>query len=370
MTLTEYKQILLNTASYTYPAYLQFKLLKYIAQDERIVNDRRKTKRGQGHLLTINLTEIDGVENKLFHLLNHDEDELYAKLYKYVEEFEFVKGFRHTCIFEYEADFTLDMIENYKEAQIKIFNQADNSYDSIGRIDGTTTPTVKVLENKILFKYSYLLVDREGTKIKYIMLIVMDLESKLVSFYFDKVPYEFRNPARDFYAVMIDKTKDSFEHLTQIKLKCIDFKAIINYMHNEVNVEEDIQVYAQKMKRDGTTSYLEAKKDEEDELTIPILGELKNLLRSMDSLFIMNKETKEIKEILYEFVEEIELTSDYPTMKIRFKDVGFCLEMIHSYRDRDYSLFKIDGNISDDKEMIEYATECFARYYEELKTRT
>ena len=41
------------------------------------------------------------------------------------------------------------MIENKEESKLKIFNRDDNYYDSIGTLDGTVIPTIKVLENKI-----------------------------------------------------------------------------------------------------------------------------------------------------------------------------------------------------------------------------
>ncbi|MCU7206563.1 MAG: hypothetical protein ACLRLE_03845 [Turicibacter sp.] len=373
MELQEYKKMLINTVLEHYPVYLQSKLLKYMTKDDRVINDRRKIKPGQGSLLSIDVTGIEGVGNKLCHLLDHAEEGLYAKIYKYVEEFEFVKGYRYACIFEYKEDLDIDMISSFDSSHIQLYYHDNDKYDCMWRT-GSWIPTVNLEKDRVLFKYSVTLDNREGDKIKYVVLVVMELNSKRVSIYFDSVASEYKNPVKDFYAVMLDTIKRNFEKLIGINLLTIDFKAIIYYIqylqNNNVHLSENIKVSAQKMKRDGTVSYLEAKKDSEEEPTIPILGELKEWLRERDYLFEVNEETRRIKEELSNFIEEIEQTSDYPKVQIRFRDKGFHLEMTHAYKNYEYSVFKIDGNLSDDRELIEYAKACLDKYYRELEART
>ena len=79
MELQEYKKILINTVLQHYPAYLQSKLLKSMTKDDRVINHKSKIKSGQGFLLSIDVTGIDGVGNKISHLLEHKEEGLYAK---------------------------------------------------------------------------------------------------------------------------------------------------------------------------------------------------------------------------------------------------------------------------------------------------
>lgn len=373
MELQEYKKILINTVLQHYPAYLQSKLLKSMTKDDRVINHKSKIKSGQGFLLSIDVTGIDGVGNKISHLLEHKEEGLYAKIYKYVEEFEFVKSYRYACIFEYKEDFDIDLINSLDPSHIQLYCHDSDTYDCMWRT-GSWIPTVNLESDRVLFKYSVTLDNRQGDKIKYVVLVVMELDSKRVSVYFDSVASEYKNPIKDFYAVMLDTVKRNFEKLIGIKLLTIDFKAIIYYIqylqNNNVGLSENIKVSAQKMKRDGTVSYLEAKKDSSEEPTIPILGELKEWLRERDYLFDANEETRRIREELSNFIEEIEQTSDYPKVQIRFIDKGFHLEMTHAYKNYEYSVFKIDGNLSDDRELIEYAKVCLDKYYRELEART
>ncbi len=373
MELQEYKKILINTVLQHYPAYLQSKLLKSMTKDDRVINHKSKIKSGQGFLLSIDVTGIDGVGNKISHLLEHKEEGLYAKIYKYVEEFEFVKSYRYACIFEYKEDFDIDLISSLDPSHIQLYCHDSDTYDCMWRT-GSWIPTVNLESDRVLFKYSVTLDNRQGDKIKYVVLVVMELDSKRVSVYFDSVASEYKNPIKDFYAVMLDTVKRNFEKLIGIKLLTIDFKAIIYYIqylqNNNVGLSENIKVSAQKMKRDGTVSYLEAKKDSSEEPTIPILGELKEWLRERDYLFDANEETRRIREELSNFIEGIEQTSDYPKVQIRFIDKGFHLEMTHAYKNYEYSVFKIDGNLSDDRELIEYAKVCLDKYYRELEART
>ena len=113
-------------------------------------------------------------------------------------------------------------------------------------------------------------------------------------------------------------------------------------------------ITALKMRRNGTMAVLDSASNEF--LTIPILGELKELLKENDEMFLKNEDTKGIKNILDKFIKNIEETSELPSVKILWHEKKIKIVVLEAYKDSDYSLLKLLDELKDG-ECMDYVTE-------------
>lgn len=114
--------------------------------------------------------------------------------------------------------------------------------------------------------------------------------------------------------------------------------------------KDDVTIYAQRITRNGTTAYLEAFEDEES--IIPILGELNTFIHDNRVLFESNDDTLEIRSKLMGFISDIEVKSDMPMVKIRLDESQTKFGVTHNYKDTEYSLFMMYGELVGEKEMM------------------
>lgn len=195
------------------------------------------------------------------------------------------------------------------------------------------------------------------------MLAIIDKENKILEIRFDRVGIAYKN-SYTYYKDKIAKILDYLRKNINLNISDIDFKAVVDFMKSEC---DDITIVAQRMTRNGTTAYLEAYEDEES--IIPILGEIDTFIEEQKELFDRDENTREIRKKLQEFRREIEVKSDMPLVKIRMDESGIKFGITHNYKDTEYSLFMLYGELVGE-EMMSSVKEYIMRYYKELRTAT
>lgn len=356
MDLKEYKDCLKNTLEEMYPIYVKKAILNKLKENGLIINDKRKTNAKQISLITTNVSEIEGENEKLKFILDSEK----FRAYKYVEEFEYDKEYRHCCFFEIKGDFNDITSQLLEDNQIQLFVKDNDAYDSINQI--LSKPTIRIVGQSIYIKYSKLLTNRENKGVKYVVLCIIHPKDRLLEIRLDKIGGEYKNGKGDFYADIIDRALVDIKRLYKIEIQQIDFKAIIAYVQEE---KDDVTVYAQKMTRNGSTAYLEA--SDGVELVIPILGELKQFIESNSDVFSKNKETIDIRNKLEKFIGEIEIKSDLPMVKITWPQKQIRIGFVHNYKDRAYSFIMYYDELIVGKERNEYVREYLNKCYRELE---
>lgn len=369
MSIKNYKEYLFRTLKELYPVYLKKKILKKMSEDGIIINDKRKTLNGQLNMMMINVSDIEGIEEKLKYILQCDKENIDKTIHKYIEEFEYEKEYRHACFFEIE-EYNEDLLPNIiNEGKVNIFIKTYEAYDCIN--DQFLTPTIKDTQDALYIKFNHKLTNRQGYEIKYVIMAIIHKKDKLLEIRFDRVGGEYKEPSNDFYAFIINKTVDAVRELLNIEINNIDFKAIIDYMKDE---KDDVCIYAQKMTRNGSVAYLEAlnNKDtiETEELVIPILGEFKVFMSNNENLFNKSKDTIEIKNKLEFLINEIEVTSDLPKVKINWIKEGIKVGIDHEYKGNEYSFFMYYDELNEGKERMDHVREYLITCYRELKEQT
>lgn len=347
------KEILKNTIVEIYPLYTQKAILNMAVNEGRIINNKKNSNQ-----LSLNFTECidvtndDTIEDKVRHIL--DSENIIAL----IEEYEYKKPYRHFCFFSFE-DLNVTKIEELvKEKKVNIFDKKTQK-----PIDDFAKPTIYRLEKLIFFKFSYMLKNDVGNTIKYIMLAILDKEKSILEIRFDRVGIAYKNSHnyyKDKIATILTYLKDNID----LDISDIDFKAVVDYMKTE---KTDITIVAQRMNRNGTKAYLEAYEDESS--IIPILGELDTFIEKQKELFEKDENTKAIREELRKFLKEIEIKSDMPLVKIRMDESAKKFGITHNYKETEYSLFMLYGELIGE-EMMSSVKEYVMRCYRELKAAT
>ena len=332
-------------------------ILKQVVDDGLVINNRKKTEQLTLNFTdSIDVTEYETIDEKMEHILGSEE------ILSFMEEYEYKKAYRHFCFFKYN-NISLEKIEELVEAKaINVFDKREKK-----PIDEFDKPTINIMGEQIYFKFSSKLRDVTGKEIKYVVLAIVDKENEIVEFRFDRVGIAYKN-SYTYYREVISEKLEYLQSNIDLAIENIDFKAVVDYMKDE---KEDITIYAQRMTRNGTTAYLEAY---DEESIMPILGELSTFIDENRDLFSKNEYTKEIEKKLKEFTKEIEVKSDMPMVKIRLDNWGIKLGITHNYKDTDYSLFMLYGELSGEKEMMSnvkgYLMQCYREFNSAISADT
>lgn len=361
MQFTKYKELLIDTLGIMYPNYLKKKLLKQLSEDGIINNNKKTAPKAQVSLLT-DVSDIEEINMKFDSIFANDTNNI---VYKYIEEFEFIKGYRHSALFEI-LKVNLDKIEQLIEEKQIVLYKKDNSMYDIVDVEASR-PTIRRVGDQLVLKFCFLLNDKtnQGKDIKYVVLAIIDTRDKTLELRLDKVAIEYKISKKDFYASLIDNVLAKLGRLFDIAIKEIDFKAVINYIKAE---KDDVNIYAMKMYRNGTFAYLDAFGNED--MVIPILGELKMFIAENELLFNSNKETASIRSNLYDFIDKIEITSDLPSVKMTWPENGIRIGIDHNYKDRQYSFILYFDELGDSKERMDYVRGYLTDSYRQLEAET
>ena len=345
------KGIFKNTILDIYPSYTKKSILKQAVNDGLIINNKKHSDQ-----MTLNFTDCidvsadETIDDKFRHIL--DSESILAM----IEEYEYKKPYRHFCYFEYSALKIEKIDELVRNGKVNVFDKKEQK-----PIDDSEKPTIYLIGELIFLKFSYMLQNDTGNTIKYVMLVIIDKENKILEIRFDRVGIAYKN-SHNYYK---DKIADILNYLKEnieLDTSDIDFKAVVDFMKTE---RDDITIVAQRMTRNGTTAYLEAYEDEAS--IIPILGEFDSFIEQEKDLFDIDENTRLIREKLQAFRREIEDKSDMPLVKVRMDESGIKFGITHNYKDTNYSLFMLYGELIGE-ELMSSVKEYVMRCYKELRT--
>lgn len=99
------------------------------------------------------------------------------------------------------------------------------------------------------------------------------------------------------------------------------------------------------------------------------LGELDSFIEKQKDLFDKDDNTREIRKRLQAFRKEIEVKSDMPHVKIRMDESGIKFGITHNYKDTEFSLFMLYGELMGE-EMMSSVKEYIMRCYKEPRAAT
>lgn len=340
MNYEEHKEYILGTVNQM-SKYIQKEILKTLVEKEVIINHNKQI--NNNNCLDVRMFQD---EEKLKKSI-----ELSDKAMKAMEKWEFTKSYRYSAIFTYD-EIKEENIQNLLN-QNKAFNFTDstNEFDKIMYV--ADNPTIYREDKLIIFKFNMLnraIHPQSGEllKIKYPVLAVFFVEHNVLEIRFDTISDLFRTD-KYFYKKIINGVKSWIGSRLNTTVSNINFRPIIKNIVS--NKKEEVTVDSQYMAlQRGGKAILEVGGNQE--YVLPILGELKILMKKYKEEF---DKAKEVKKILEDFILVTEETSDLPWISLCWKEEDITVKFTHDYMKEQYSILYYYGSL-ENMERMNYVT--------------
>jgi hypothetical protein len=359
---TEYHVHLTSTIKEMYPKYIQKKLLKELEKRQIVrLKKNKNVSTTDGSIL--DLSDVEEDNQLLEGISNHDA------VTRHIEREEFIKSYKYAALFSVSSidDTTFDQLQ--VNGQIQNFHSKEYAHDIVfDEIRYTDIiPTKFAVGNVIALKFSRLLtgyVPGPGVKkqIKYPILAIYFRHLGILEVRLDQVRTYFQED-EFFYHKQIDFVLEWIKNHLECEIEDINFPPIIDYISKQDQDEVNIHAQAMSMKNGGK-AVLETGLNEN--YILPLLGELKELIKSNEELF---DKSPEIKKMLDKFITETEETSDLPWISLvwkgKNKTKGTIVKFKHNYMNQGYTLLQYYG-LQTDMEKMDNVTEYIIKNKEDL----
>lgn len=233
-------------------------------------------------------------------------EEIGIPIIKVIEEWEYIREYQYSVLFETCYLESESLINKIKESQLKFFDVNDAEVEEIKDI--ISRPTVFNDKNEIILKFTVgkkcINPDTENElKYKYIVNVVFHLNSKIVEIRYNSINGLFVDDYKGFYKRNISAVKAWIGSFLDIKLDKFQLDNIIE----KLKKSDKLRLEGQDMRfSDGGKACLEVGSN--TSYTLPLLGELKNIIEQNEEEF--NKAIA-IKQMLETWIQSKEDEADY-----------------------------------------------------------
>lgn len=390
-----YEEILIQTIDETYPKYYKQKIIKQLEKDGLVY-------------FTDNLLEEPGAVDLTF--VPEEEQfntciEKSSTIINKIEKMECENSYKYATLFSTNGYPKQPVEQLINRDLIKVFNSEKFDKDALFRDNSSVIiPTLyEIDDDTTILKFSRLLTGYlpvEGMNkrsIKYPILVIFYKDIDVIEIRFDQVKGFLKKHDEYFYAKQIELIIDWIEDNLGWEITAIDLNPTIEYISGLE--QEEVYVSAQAMNlKSKKKAVLDTGDNDED--ILPLLGELKELLKSNREFFEVDIEVTEkldtyremakrvpelkdlvtindelieqnlqIKELLENFILDTESASDLPwislTWKNESKSKALKVKFSFNYMQKEYSLLQYYFNNKTEMERMNYVT----RYLIENKTK-
>ncbi|MEY9096272.1 hypothetical protein [Paenibacillus sp. RC84] len=337
-TSGDYKQQVIATVNEIYPKYIQKEILAKLDKLDLVkLKKNQATKPSDA----VDLTDVQE-DDQLIRGLESDN------VLKEIEKREFFKSYHFAAIFNATPKDDNIFTELEKSTKVVNFKSPDYKHDAIfdNQLESAKTiPTRLGIGNVSLLKFSKLLTGYTQTgekrQIKYNVLGVYFSHLGVLEIRFDKVRNIFQQEDELFYHNQVEFVVKWFREVAKFELENINLAAIINFINKKD--QDEVIIHSQAMSM-STGAKAELYTGQTGNSVLPLLGELKELIRLHEDLF---EESPKIKDILDKFIAETESTSDLPWISLRWKgddkNEGTVVKFRHNYENKGYTLLSYYG---------------------------
>ncbi|WP_039239076.1 hypothetical protein, partial [Clostridium novyi] len=240
-----YLDLIEYTIFNTYPDYYVSQLLEMLEKENLIITKKRMLKKkdiNEESKQILNVSAIKKPKDKLKYFIRNN---IKFDLCKFIEEYEFIKGYRHSVILKFNSiDYNIINILKQKN-DIIMYQKDEEKYDFISSV--FCKPTCKEENNKIFLKFSRIqqgfISENNKVEIKYPVLVIIDLTNNLVEIRFDQIRSVFQNSNKLFYNSIVNGVIGWIEGLIKLKLQKVELKPKVKKIIEQYNNNtEDAEV--------------------------------------------------------------------------------------------------------------------------------
>lgn len=350
MELRTYKRTLKRTVC-NYHAYVLKGLLKYLETEKLVRYDGRSKENPK----VLDITRFSDDKSKMIEIFDR-----LSSVYKKCEEFEYMKAYRYCYLYRISnVDYTRvnEYISNNKAI---MFANNKKLQDEMSLI--IQSPTVKEEEDKLYLKFSLKLESKLAGKdaMKHVVLAVIHKKNGLLEIREDIIPTVY-NALNNSYEIYARSAKGFIQEMLRAEINSLDLQSVIRHMKNKK--KEEVKVTSIKFRRNGSEALLDGSNN--DNLELPILDELKNILKE-DIFDKDDNNVKTIKDRLTLFIREIEEVSDLPAARILWLEQNHMVEIFQGETENELGYLKWRGELKG-KESMDYVTEYIMQCERDIK---
>lgn len=351
----EYKKQLIETIHETYPKYIQQELLSSL-EKKGVVKLRNKKALNEN----ANRVDLSNVEEdqQLVEGLNNNQ------ILNALEKREFYKSY-HFSVINIAVPSDENIFEKLEvSGEIQNFLSEDYRHDLLFSESEKPKPTMLNIRNVVILKFSKLLhgYTQLGQKsIKYCIIGIYFKHLGILEIRLDKAKNIFHSDDL-FYHHHIEDVVNWFRNTANFNIETLNLPPVINFINKKDQDEVIIHSQAMSMSS-GAKAVLDT--GQSGNSILPLLGELKELIKVNEELF---DESPKIKSLIENFISETESTSDLPWISLRWKGNDkndTVVKFKHNYYDKGYTLLSYYGRQTD-MEKMDYVTRNIIKNREEL----
>lgn len=233
-------------------------------------------------------------------------DEIGVPVIKYIEKWEYIREYQYSVLFESCYLEKENILSRINKAELSFFDVNSSEVEEINDI--VSRPTVYYDDSVVILKFT--LGKRcinpeteEELKYKYTINAVIHLNSKIIEIRYNPINGLFVDDYKGFYKRNIGAVKAWLSSFLELKLD----KFIIDNVIEKLKKDDNLRLEGQDMRfSDGGKACLEIGSN--TSYTLPLLGELKNIIEQNQEEF--NKAIA-IKQMLETWIESKEEEADY-----------------------------------------------------------
>lgn len=339
MNREEYEQLMKDTIKYNTPDYVL----------QQIINDLRKEK-------IASYNENDKENSVLISTLEDKSERIKKCIDNNLNTFSIIEGILINKSYRYSIYYNCDNF-NFN------FNLNREQYIKLENFKGDNLKTIKDFINPILIENDnyiaikfYKIINPFITKIDktknvlYPTLWVYHKNLKILEHRFDMLGFKQND---NFYETTLQ---------TQLNIIRRDFKCTVDEFRTSSTIKYIVE--NKKDKVHEISQYMGLKADSLAKLKVgktfvmPLIGELQILMEENRHLFNKTKDTRKIREILEKHIDDIRENAKYKSRLIALdKQIDTCIyiNILFSYRDKNYDLFNFQEPRKINMELINYA---------------
>ncbi|WP_096155701.1 hypothetical protein [Bacillus sp. FJAT-45066] len=374
----EYKNVIQTTIREVYPNYLIKTLLKKL-EEKGIISYK-------ADLLSQEAFIFSNDDETPYHP-RYDTTELLISLdnktsdvISMIQEQEYDSAYSYSVLFEIEEEWENNLNLAIKEGLILPVESDEYLHDHLSTNVISCIPSIKKISNVNILKFplhlvGYLPQENDNKReIVYPIICLLHPETNMVEIRFEKVKGYISNGESGFYVKKIEEVKQRLENILGIELLAINLSSIVKYIKETLNESEEneVAISAQALEyHTGSKAVLDTGNN--DNMILPLIGNLKDILKNNEELFDANKETKQIHTMLEEIILEAEYLSDHPWITLAWKNEVKSkvvkVKFLFNYHGQDFSVLQYYGNNAD-SERMSYVTQFIFDNKQKLANQT
>lgn len=273
-----------------------------------------------------------------------------------IEEFEYQSDYVHSAMFKTDKLNKEDLLKSLEAKGVPLFSLNKSIPETLtNSIDFPSYYIPDNNDNIILLKFSmkwdYTVPFFESAKLKFPIILVIDIENSALEIRFNRLPLSIANDNIEFYRKICDNSTSWIKNNLNISTRPFELINIVDYIYKN---EQAVKTAMHIKRSSGGEAQLNMSSGD----TMPILDELRDLISENEEMF---SDAAEIKELLEAFIKEIEDDSSYEWVALEWDPSGkkkdrIKVKFLYDYLGPEVSLlFHFSGRIGMEK--MEYVRE-------------